>query len=378
VPQLFQLLRDFPPGYGGVERVAHSLGQYFSGTTLSFCRPQGTAAPLVDPLPVHYQRHVWPSVCLGRLRLPLATPSLLWRLFFGSDVLLLHLPCPTILLFGWFLHLLRPRRPLHLYWHAFLESPSLVYRLYEWAAFGLCRRVALVITTSPVLRQCLLAKHITSDVLFLLPPGLPLELESRLLCLPPPQASETLNVACIGRLDSYKRIDWVIDAIASVPTSRLFVIGTGPKLESLLAKTDKLGLLASGRVVFLGRLDERSKIHTISESHLLVLASDSCNEAFGIVQLEAMAAGRLAVSFDLPRSGMAWVNGFKPISSMICDGQTGLVNTLANLANDPLFLSSSSKAAQLRYVNLFSQHCWRRRCNELASRLELLTLDPTL
>ena len=37
---------------------------------------------------------------------------------------------------------------------------------------------------------------------------------------------------------------------------------------------------------------------------MLVLPSDSSNEAFGIVQLEAMAAGRIALAFDQPRSGM--------------------------------------------------------------------------
>ena len=45
---------------------------------------------------------------------------------------------------------------------------------------------------------------------------------------------------------------------------------------------------------------------------MLVLLSDRSNEAFGIVQLEAMAAGRIALSFDRPRSGMgcraaAWI-----------------------------------------------------------------------
>ena len=48
-----------------------------------------------------------------------------------------------------------------------------------------------------------------------------------------------------------------------------------------------------------------------NKNRLLILmcwcCPDSSNEALGIVQLEAMAAGRIALAFDQPRSGMGWV-----------------------------------------------------------------------
>ena len=58
---------------------------------------------------------------------------------------------------------------------------------------------------------------------------------------------------------------------------------------------------------FHGRLPELEKQAQIVASDVLVLPSDRSNEAFGIVQLEAMAAGRIALAFDQPRSGMGWV-----------------------------------------------------------------------
>ena len=50
-----QLLREWPPGYGGVERVAHELASVWGGAVYSF-DVQGQSALVEDPLPVLYSR----------------------------------------------------------------------------------------------------------------------------------------------------------------------------------------------------------------------------------------------------------------------------------------------------------------------------------
>ena len=61
-----QILREWPPGFGGVERVAHELAQVWGGTVFILdAQPQLRLVP--DPLPVSYPRQRLPRFQLGRL-----------------------------------------------------------------------------------------------------------------------------------------------------------------------------------------------------------------------------------------------------------------------------------------------------------------------
>ena len=82
------------------------------------------------------------------------------------------------------------------------------------------------------------------------------------------------------------------------------MVGDGPRAE-FERLAERLSLQTF--VHFYGRLDEAAKLHQLSLSDVLVLPSESSNEAFGIVQLEAMAAGRPSLAFDHVRSGVGWV-----------------------------------------------------------------------
>ena len=111
----------------------------------------------------------------------------------------------------------------------------------------------------------------------------------------------------IGRHDSYKRLDWLLEALQTLRSPwQLAVVGDGPKRKQFERLADHL-FPQTSPVHFYGRLDEAGKLHHLSASDVLVLPSDSSNEAFGIVQLEAMAAGWPSLAFDQSRSGMGWV-----------------------------------------------------------------------
>ena len=96
------------------------------------------------------------------------------------------------------------------------------------------------------------------------------------------------------------------------------------------------------------RLEKQQKI---ADSDVLVLPSDRNNEAFGIVQLEAMAAGRIALAFDKPRSGMGWVGRLPGLPWS--QSPDGLVEVLQRLADQPALrqkLSEQSRRGIARFL----------------------------
>ena len=362
---MMQLLREWPPGFGGVERVAHGLAAELGGTVFSLRTAQRHQP---DPLHVAYRRCVVASVAVGRVLLP--WPSLpLLRLITSREPLLVHLPCPTVLVLLLLARMCRPHRVMRVYWHAFLAPRSGVGGWLEALYQGLALRSigqCPVLTTSPQLVGALQAEG--KAQVQCLPCALPPETEAactahwRRRGLDPNPFSP--SVIAIGRLESYKRIDWLIEAVAAAPAvQRLEVIGDGPdrpRLEALARS--RLG--PHQQAVFWGRLAEAAKLERLASATVLVLPADRCNEAFGIVQLEAMACGVPALAYDLPRSGM---HGVSALPGLPWSGQpAGLAPLLQRLLSSPSLQRLASTQARARYTHDFALERWRRRVAQLA------------
>ena len=369
------MLREWPPGYGGVERVAHALVEYSGGVVFSLRRPafphRQASACLPDVLPVHYKRIVLPALAMGRLLVPWPSPQLL-RLITSRCPVVFHLPCPAVLGLILLTRLLRPGRVVIVYWHAFLSPRAglggRLEQLYQWLALKWmphCR----VVSTSPVLLDALGSTGVPAAHLSLLPCCLLPDQEACLQQIaaqrsaPSPQ-HVPCRVIAIGRLDSYKRIDWLIEAIARAPAVReLHVVGDGPKREQFEALATRC-LLPGQYAVFHGQVSEAVKYQLLAQSDLLVLASGRCNEAFGIVQLEAMASGLPAIALQVPRSGMFWVSNVYAIPGW--NGlRSELSDVISQLFSDPELYLRVCLQARARYQRVFARALWEQRVDSL-------------
>ena len=303
-----QLLREWPPGYGGVERVAHELASLWCGLVYSIdVRRQSAVGH--DPLRVLYPRTCLPKLKLiGRFHLPLPSRAL-WSLLRSPTPLHGHLPSPGVLLVLVLARLIRPSRPVTAHWHCFLSNNRVLnvngflFSLYQSFALKILPSLSAVVTTSPLLADELQHSGLSKAKVFVLPCCISQYQEHMALALPFPQvrSGEPLRLLFIGRLDTYKRLDWLLEALAQLSTPfQLAVVGDGPKRSDFEQLSQRL-FPRSSPVRFFGRLSEAAKFDQLRAAELLVLPSNSSNEAFGIVQLEAMAAGRmlwLLISLD--------------------------------------------------------------------------------
>jgi glycosyltransferase involved in cell wall biosynthesis len=109
---------------------------------------------------------------------------------------------------------------------------------------------------------------------------------------------------CVGRLIYYKGLHVALAALRDVPGT-LVVIGSGP-LEMEL-KANALDLGVADRVVWYGHATADELIGAYWAATALWFPSVMRSEGFGLVQVEAMAAGCPVVNTAIPGSGVSWV-----------------------------------------------------------------------
>ena len=121
-----------------------------------------------------------------------------------------------------------------------------------------------------------------------------------------------------GRLVPYKGVDVLLRAMATVD-ARLVVVGDGPLRGALEAQARAT---CGGRVTFAGTVADDELTALYHACDVFVLPSVTRAEAFGMVQIEAMACGKPVVSTSVA-SGVPWVNQHHETGLIVPPGDAG-------------------------------------------------------
>lgn len=156
-------------------------------------------------------------------------------------------------------------------------------------------------------------------------------------------------ILAVGRLVNYKGFEHLLQAMQSIEAT-LLLIGTGPMRSDLESRAEKLGI--ANRVRMLGYVEDLVPYYRAAL--MLVLPSVSRAESFGMVQLEAMAAGIPVVNTNID-SGVPEVS---------LDGVTGitvppqdpaaLAQAIEMLLENPEARAKYSRAGLVRASEEFS------------------------
>jgi rhamnosyl/mannosyltransferase len=159
-------------------------------------------------------------------------------------------------------------------------------------------------------------------------------------------------ILAVGRLVGYKGFCYLLEAMQLVDAT-LLLVGTGPLDAELKQLAQDFGV--NHKVKFLGKVDNLQKYYQASS--VFVLPSISRAEAFGLVQLEAMAAGIPVVNTNLD-SGVPEVS---------LDGVSGITVP-------PKDAASLSQAIN----TLLSDEALRQRMGEAGKKRARREFDPKL
>ena len=108
-----------------------------------------------------------------------------------------------------------------------------------------------------------------------------------------------VNILFVGRVENRKGAMYLLKAYATIkarrPDTRLIIVGRGPQIGDLRRFVHSQRI---GDVFFAGRIDDTDKARFYKTADIFVAPSTG-QESFGIVLLEAMAAGCAVVASDI-------------------------------------------------------------------------------
>jgi glycosyltransferase involved in cell wall biosynthesis len=159
------------------------------------------------------------------------------------------------------------------------------------------------------------------------------------------------TILCVGRLVSYKGLEFLIQAMADLP-ARLRIVGTGPLEHSLIDLARKRGL--SDKIEFLGQLPFDELLAHYHACDVFVLPSVTNAEMFGVVQLEAMACRKPVISTTL-KTGVSWVNQHDITGYLVPPGSVGdLASSIDYLLRNPKLREDMGMAGRQRVERHFT------------------------
>jgi rhamnosyl/mannosyltransferase len=351
----------YPPVPGGMEQVLESLclatAPYVDNEVVVFNTGRETVREQVHGVPV---TRVGLTLSAGSVPISRRLAAEIRRA--RADVVVLHEPNPFALLL--FATVLTPRR-LVIWYHSEVVRPRLQYALfYHPLVRTVYRKASRIVVSSPALGEHAAALAPYRDRLAVVPFGID---AARLVTTPAIAAgARELRehargrplVAFAGRMVPYKGVDVLLHAVRELDVA-LVLAGDGPSRPAWSELAARLGL--SERVRFLGEVPFETLAALYHACDVFVLPSVTRAEAFGYVQLEAMACGKPVVSTRVP-TGVPWVNRHEETGLTVPPGDVdALRGAIDRLVRDPALCQRFGCAGSARVASEFTLERMGRR-----------------
>lgn len=341
----------YAPAVGGIETILREQAEFLARqgyqVTVLCCAEQRTAVTTREQI---NGVEVVRCASLGTyLSMPLSIGFMLEfrRLSRAAKIIHVHAPFPLVDLA---LALFDTRHArLLVTWHADIVRQRITGVVARWLQHRVCARAQAILVNSQALaEQSPMLQRYRSKVQVSVP-----------WLDPPAAARKPVEFAqdgpssfalYLGRLSGYKGIDVLARALPQLNLAhiRLVVAGAGDTAGAD-AFDQALHCLRIARV-----FDEEEKSWLLEHCRFLVFPSTTPSEAFGMVQLEAMRAGKPVLNTQLP-TGVPWVSLHQESGLTIQPGDAAALAAAFNrLVDDEMLRVRLGHGAQQRFNKLFA------------------------
>lgn len=279
--------------------------------------------------------------------------STLRRICHSYDIIHIHHPDPMATL-ALFLSGYKGKVALH--WHSDILKQKVLLQLYRPLQSWLIKRSDIILGTTPVyVEQSPHLQHVKHKLGYL-PIGVrERTAEPHLIDNIRRQYEGRRIIYSMGRLVAYKGYEFLIEAARYLSDDYIILIGgKGPLKQELQQLIYNLNL--NSRVKILGYIPTELEGAYYGASDVFCLSSTIRTEAYAIVQVEAMSAGKPVVACNIPGSGVSWVNahGVSGLNVEICNGQA-LAEAIKEICSDERTYNRYCLGAHMRYKQLFTR-----------------------
>ncbi|MDO8571824.1 MAG: glycosyltransferase [bacterium] len=303
--RILQVNKYYSPWIGGIEKIVQYISEGFSDGCFSM-RVLCCNTKRVTSYEQEKDIFITRASSFGRFQgLPLSISFFFYfkKYIEQTDIIVLHHPFPLADLA---LLLFRPKKDIIVYYHADIIKRKIYTILFEPILQHTLRAAKkIVISHSSLLTSRTLRYHREKCVVIPFCTDTKKNRESsseeKVCSL---QRTYGRFVLFVGRLVPYKGLSYLISAVKYAPYN-LVIIGEGPLEKSLRKLVRSEGLME--KVYFLPHQEEINLIQYYHAAEVFVLPSVLKNESFGIVLIEAMAAGCPLISTELG-TGTSYIN----------------------------------------------------------------------
>ena len=350
--KILQVTKLYTPWIGGVERIVQELSEglrndsRFDVRVLCVASRGAGSSQIINGVPV--RRSASFGIFWG---MPLSLSFFIdfRRSVSEADVIHFHEPFPLATL-AWFFF--RPRKRIIVTYHADIVRQRILAPLYRPFLFSLLRSASFILPTSPVLQDFSLTLQYFRDKLHPIPLGISIqkfshltERQGELLQKLKKQYGAGPFILFAGRPAYYKGIPTLFEAFRGIP-ARLILLGVSESDVTIPSAVRP-------NLIFTGKVSDEDLPAYYHFADFFVLPSTKPAEAFGLVQVEAMAAGLPVINTALP-TAVPWVSRHNETGLTVEPGNVSeLRGAILTLLTQPKLRESFACAARER-ANLFS------------------------